>query len=318
MFTPSMTEEEIQQAAYKDYLEIRTRVQIAFERFVQSMRISGKHKRAIHSLSESHTLCTRARNTWNVNFRYTGYTPDDKINIVCYLYIPLRRENGVDYLFMNDPKCFKVERVSSHFLQRYKERYLDPAGIDLKGVHPAIYFMQNNEDRRQTNYRPKNWTDEELAEKCFIVSRQGLSLIKLRGKVITYITFLDQENLSRYKAQVYEEEEYFNLLEKAAADDIDLLGLQAICKKLCMDIEHTKKVMERFAWRVEGTKERREKLIHELNNAWKTLLEQTADFDDKWKEALRKHEARSFLDFGVEKIADQLRAPLERKDLFLH
>lgn len=156
MFTPSMTEEEIQQAAYKDYLEIRTRVQIAFERFGQSMRISGKHKRAIHSLSESHTLCTRAKNTWNVNFRYTGYTPDGQINIVCYLYIPLRRENGVDYLFMNDPKCFKVERVSSHFLQRYKERYLDPAGIDLKGVHPAIYFMQNNEDRRQAYYLPKN------------------------------------------------------------------------------------------------------------------------------------------------------------------
>lgn len=176
-----MTEEEIQQAAYKDYLEIRTRVQIAFERFGQSMRISGKHKRAIHSLSESHTLCTRAKNTWNVNFRYTGYTPDGQINIVCYLYIPLRRENGVDYLFMNDPKCFKVERVSSHFLQRYKERYLDPAGIDLKGVHPAIYFMQNNEDRRQAYYLPKNWTDEELAEKCFLVSRQGLSLIKLRG-----------------------------------------------------------------------------------------------------------------------------------------
>lgn len=215
MFTPSMTEEEIQQAAYKDYLEIRTRVQIAFERFGQSMRISGKHKRAIHSLSESHTLCTRAKNTWNVNFRYTGYTPDGQINIVCYLYIPLRRENGVDYLFMNDPKCFKVERVSSHFLQRYKERYLDPAGIDLKGVHPAIYFMQNNEDRRQAYYLPKNWTDEELAEKCFLVSRQGLSLIKLRGKTLTYITFLDQENLSRYKAQVCEEEEYLHLMGKA-------------------------------------------------------------------------------------------------------
>lgn len=60
MFTPSMTEEEIQQAAYKDYLEIRTRVQIAFEHFAQSMRISGKHKRAIHSLCESHTLFDEA------------------------------------------------------------------------------------------------------------------------------------------------------------------------------------------------------------------------------------------------------------------
>ena len=272
-----MTEEEIQQAAYKDYLEIRTRVQIAFERFGQSMRISGKHKRAIHSLSESHTLCTRAKNTWNVNFRYTGYTPDGQINIVCYLYIPLRRENGVDYLFMNDPKCFKVERVSSHFLQRYKERYLDPAGIDLKGVHPAIYFMQNNEDRRQAYYLPKNWTDEELAEKCFLVSRQGLSLIKLRGKTLTYITFLDQENLSRYKAQVCEEEEYLHLMGKAK--DSDILGLQAISKKLCADIEHTRRVMNRLVLRAGRTPEQREELSRMLDNGLKVILEQTSFFD---------------------------------------
>ncbi|MFS2514288.1 hypothetical protein AAH105_05515 [Parabacteroides distasonis] len=314
MFTPSMTEEEIEQAAYKDYLEIRTRVQIAFERFAQSMRISGKHKRAIHSLSESHTLCTQARNTWNVNFRYTGYTPDGKINIVCYLYIPLRRENGVDYLFMNDPKCFKVERVSSHFLQRYKERYLDPAGIDLKGVHPAIYFMQNNEDRRQAYYLPKNWTDEELAEKCFLVSGQGLSLIKLCGKTLTYITFLDQENLSRYKAQVCEEEEYLHLMGKAK--DSDILGLQAISKKLCADIEHTRRVMNRLVLRAGRTPEQREELSRMLDNGLKVILEQTTIFDEAWKETVKKYEAKSLLDFGIEKIADQLRAPSEGNDLY--
>lgn len=311
-----MTEEEVQQAAYKDYLEIRTRVQIAFERFAQSMRISAKHKRAIHSLSESHTLCTRARNTWNVNFRYTGYTPDGKITIVCYLYIPLRRANGVDYLFMNDLKTFKVERMSSHFLQRYKERYLDPAGIDLKGVHPAIYFMQNNEDRRQAYYLPKNWTEEELAEKCFLVSGQGLSLIKLRGKMITYITFLDQENLSRYKAQVCEEEEYLHLMGKANSDDI--LGLQAISKKLCADIEHTRKVMNRLVMRVARTPEKREKLIRMLDKGLKVILEQTTLFDEAWKETVKEYEAKSLLDFGIEKIADQLRAPSEGNDLYSH
>ena len=265
-------------------------------------------------MSESHTLCTRAKNTWNVNFRYTGYTPDGQINIVCYLYIPLRRENGVDYLFMNDPKCFKVERVSSHFLQRYKERYLDPAGIDLKGVHPAIYFMQNNEDRRQAYYLPKNWTAEELAEKCFLVSRQGLSLIKLRGKTLTYITFLDQENLSRYKAQVCEEEEYLHLMGKAK--DSDILGLQAISKKLCADIEHTRRVMNRLVLRAGRTPEQREELSRMLDNGLKVILEQTSFFDEAWKETVKKYEAKSLLDFGIEKIADQLRAPSEGNDLY--
>ena len=54
-----------------------------------------------------------------------------------------------------------------------------------------------------------------------------------------------------------------------------------------------------------------------LDNALKVILEQTTLFDEAWKETVKKHEAKSFLDFGIEKIADQLRAPLERKDLFL-
>lgn len=51
-------------------------------------------------------------------------------------------------------------------------------------------------------------TDEELKEKCFLISKQGLSLVTLHDKMIVYITFLDQENLSRYKALIYEEEEF--------------------------------------------------------------------------------------------------------------
>lgn len=304
-----MTDEELQQTAYRDYLEIRTRVQIAFERFVQSMRITAKQKRAIHSLNENHTLCTRARNTWNVNFRYTGYTPDGRIYAVCFLYIPLRRENGVDYLFMNDLNIFKLERISPHFVQRYKERYLDPSGIDLKGVHPAIYYQLTNEDRRQTLYLPKNWTKEDLAEKCFLVSEQGLSLLKVHGKVLTYVTFMDQENLSRYKAQVYEEEEMYKMLEETL--NTDFIGRQAICKKLCADIDHTKEVMMRYSRRIGRTKEGQEELINAFNDMWKVIVEETAYYDARWKEVVKEYEAKSLLDFGVEKIADQLRTPYQ-------
>ena len=145
-------------------------------------------------------------------------------------------------------------------------------------------------------------------------SRQGLSLIKLRGKTLTYITFLDQENLSRYKAQVCEEEEYLHLMGKAK--DSDILGLQAISKKLCADIEHTRRVMNRLVLRAGRTPEQREELSRMLDNGLKVILEQTSFFDEAWKETVKKYEAKSLLDFGIEKIADQLRAPSEGNDLY--
>ena len=41
MFTPYMTNEELQEAAYKDFLELRPRIQIAFDRFLGNLRLSA-------------------------------------------------------------------------------------------------------------------------------------------------------------------------------------------------------------------------------------------------------------------------------------
>ena len=314
MFTPSMTNEEIEAVAYKDFLEIRGRVEIAKDKFVQRVRCTPPGFWALHSLQETHTLQTRSKNTWTVYFYYLYTTPAGAVKVSSMIYTSLPGDEGTDYLFMNNLDRFRLERVSSHFSRQYEERYIDPNQIQLNGLLPAIYFMQNNEDRRQAYYLPKNWTDEELAEKCFLVSRQGLSLIKLRGKTLTYITFLDQENLSRYKAQVCEEEEYLHLMGKAK--DSDILGLQAISKKLCADIEHTRRVMNRLVLRAGRTPEQREELSRMLDNGLKVILEQTSFFDEAWKETVKKYEAKSLLDFGIEKIADQLRAPSEGNDLY--
>lgn len=50
MFTPQITDEELQDAAYKDYLEIRMKMQIAFEQFIHSLRFGGTRQSFIHSL----------------------------------------------------------------------------------------------------------------------------------------------------------------------------------------------------------------------------------------------------------------------------
>ena len=75
MFTPSMTNEEIEAVAYKDFLEIRGRVEIAKDKFVQRVRCTPPGFWALHSLQETHTLQTRSKNTWTVYFYYLYTTP---------------------------------------------------------------------------------------------------------------------------------------------------------------------------------------------------------------------------------------------------
>ena len=309
MFTPYMTNEELQEAAYKDFLELRTRIRIAFDRFLGNLRLSERQKRAIHSLEENYTLRSRANNTWNITFRYLGYKSDHEIKCCYMVYTPLWRENGVDYLFWSSMSSFHLERFSTHFIQRYKERYLEPKGIDLKGMNPAFYFLLHNDGRRRTNYLPKDWTEKDLAEKSFYISPQGLSLVKDKGKITTYITFLDQENLSRYKAQVYEEEQVFRLFNEIAYAD-DFLERQALFRKLCADLERTKRLLKRYFWRSAQTDEQREQLNNlDTYNIFDMIAEQTNSIEESLDKQFSSLQPKSTLDvFGLTQ-RDQMTLP---------
>ena len=184
MFTSSMTNEELQAVAYHDYLEIPMRVEIAFEQFINNMKLQKGQRRAIHSIIEYKKIRTKSQNIWNICFKYIGYHADGTISNAYFLYIPIYRGDEVYYLFMNIQGSFKVEKFSPHFLQRYKERYIDYNGIDLHGMHPALYYMLNNEDRARAYYVPEKWTEEEMKERCFLLSKQGVSLVKVEGKVL--------------------------------------------------------------------------------------------------------------------------------------
>lgn len=148
MFTPSMTNAEIEAVAYKDFLEIRGRVQIAMDKFVKRVRCTGPGQWCLHSLQETHTIQTRSKNTWTVYFHYLHTTPTGIVRVSSMVYILLPRNKGTDYLFILNLDRFRLERLSSHFLRRYKERYIDLNQIQLNGLHPAIYFMRTNGDRR--------------------------------------------------------------------------------------------------------------------------------------------------------------------------
>ena len=74
--------------------------------------------------------------------------------------------------------------------------------------------------------------------------------------------------------------------------------------------------MNRLVLRAGHTPEQREELSRMLDNGLKVILEQTSFFDEAWEETVKKYEAKSLLDFGIERIADQLRAPSEGNDLY--
>ena len=83
MFTSHMTEDELQAVAYRDFLEIRMKVKIAFEQFINRLRLRRGEKRVLHSLIEEKNVLTKSKNTWHVVFINTSYTAADAFISLC-------------------------------------------------------------------------------------------------------------------------------------------------------------------------------------------------------------------------------------------
>lgn len=301
MITPYMTDEELRAAAYQDFLEIKMKVKIALEQFAHNLQVKAGQKRMIHSLMQTKTIRTKAKNTWNVCFINDNCCAqmDKRIFIGCLIYLPLHRGEHVEFLFMNIAPDFLLQRLSSHFLQRYKERYLNCNQVNQLGMHPALYYIYKNDGRTEINYLPTNWTEEDLKEKTILISAQGLSVVKVIDKMIVYITFLDQENLSRYKAQVYEEESYWKDFRKFADVQEDAKLWQALYKKMYADPAKAKKYLLHFLSRTDLKKEDGELMKKMLDN-WDEFIDfqnQMSDYVDKMK---KEEQPKSLFDVGVE------------------
>lgn len=302
MFTPSMTDEELLAIAYQDYLEIHMKIKIALERFVHNLKLNSGQRRAIHSVMETKTIRTKAKNTWNICFMNDTYTmqAEERFFANYFIYLPLHRGNNVDFLFMYILPDFKLERLSAHFLQRYRERYLDCNQVNLRGMHPALYYMFKNGDRSQALYIPYNWTEEDLKEKCFLISSQGLSVVKITGKLVVSITFLDQENLSRYKAQVYEEESLWRDIQKMSAPNMDSEIWQAMYKKVYADPEKTKKLLFNFFRRKKlQNDETFAEMVDDLDKKWDVLTDFFQRISERVDEIKEERKPKSLFDIGV-------------------
>lgn len=287
MFTSTMTNAELQREAYLDFLEFKEPVRIAFGEFRWQNNSSGGKKYCIHNIIKTRTYRTKRNNTWQIEFHANHYNKDNKMIGGYIIYIPIHRGEHTEYLFLRSIYEFSLEKVTSHFVKRYVERYLVPNNINMKGMTPALYFQRHSDDMRPTEFYPDNWNEEDKENKMIWLSNQGLFVTQMEDKMRVYITFLDQENLSRYKAMIYEEENLMRLFNegKKIEDPIEQAKYMAYIYKQ----PNVRNIQERYLRRTtDDNLPDREELILNCLNAWDKMVEATFKLLDKLEEQNKK------------------------------
>lgn len=207
MFTPSMTREEIVAEAKQDFNQLKAFMQVELNAFGRRYNRKYNNSCIMGSIVHTRTFKTRRHNTWTFFLYIRDYAATCMHAVGC-IYIQLNKYDGTsEYLILDLATECLPNLITTHFLQRYKERYLEPNHVKLGGISPALYFFCLGGERKMSNYTPKNWTEEDMEQRFVLISPQGLIVVADEGDLRTFITFLDQDNLSRYKAQIYEEEQ---------------------------------------------------------------------------------------------------------------
>lgn len=243
MFTHTMTRKEIYEEAKHDYYELKSRFDIETEIFFRQYgsSINKYQQRILGSLSKQRVFRSSRHNSWTMQMYVHGYSKNT-IKASTTAYTPLQRSDGsVEYLFISLKDTFFVELITTHFIQRYKERYLEPNKVNLQGMNPALYYLRSNMEYRQTYFIPNNWTEEDMENKAIYQIPQGLIVTVKDNGLRVLVTFLDLQNLSRYKAEIYEEEDLMNRFMKAYKEKKDyqqfLMMLQVFNTPNCREIQ---------------------------------------------------------------------------------
>lgn len=243
MFTHTMTRKEIYEEAKHDYYELKSRFDIETEIFFRQYgsSINKYQQRILGSLSKQRVFRSSRHNSWTMQMYVHGYSKNT-IKASTTAYTPLQRSDGsVEYLFISLKDTFFVELITTHFIQRYKERYLEPNKVNLQGMNPALYYLRSNMEYRQTYFIPNNWTEEDMENKAIYQIPQGLIVTVKDNGLRVLVTFLDLQNLSRYKSEIYEEEDLMNRFMKAYKEKKDyqqfLMMLQVFNTPNCREIQ---------------------------------------------------------------------------------
>lgn len=227
-----MTNNEIRQEAKKDFLELSGKIRMALERFNKSncnrainsgLTINDVPRSLIAHIVEQRKWVTRRHNTWYTYFRFDNLPGGEGLmNSQYFIYTPVYRETGIEYIFLNNLNHLFVERFTLHFTDRYKERHLTPRGIDTKGLPVPLHFNLHNSDSFPGKYYKNSDVGvEEGGNHRFWIATEGIVVTDYIDDMLTYLTFMDRDDLSPLKAQVYEEEKVWHYMKIATDNSYD-------------------------------------------------------------------------------------------------
>lgn len=319
MFTTTMSDAEIEREARKEFFELSTKIRIAIDRFnhrhcdlinCSGLQMDDTPITLISKSTETLKWRTRRNNIWTSHFRFNNGIAGDNITIVGFLYTVVHREHGTEYIFLNNLNSPIAERFTLHFIERYKERHLKPRGIDTGAMAIPLYFQIHNPKCIMGRYyKTSDIGIEESKYKKFWIAPEGIYVTDYIEGMLTYITFMDKDDLSPLKKQVYEEEIVWDFL------------LRAINPKLNDDeraratygLVHTPdlgRILERFAKRNvadddDGEKQKLLKHIKEEMAGQESILKEVMENNKQQeKEKLRKNRVTGTLDTNT--LIDEL------------
>ena len=233
MYLTSMTHEELYAEVHKDLIEISTQANM----FMDKVRKKTKNMLPYPLATQRITLTTTRRNVWTVVGKHNSYMQ----GVGFQAYAPVIGASSNGYIQITGFKSSNiVMHYTAHFMQRYKERYIDHYQIDLKGKSLFDYFVYNNPDVLYTRRENGGY---------FIVSDHGIAVAEFSDerRLMTHVTFLGDDELTLKKQLIYDEEIkiYKGALElkrlKSRKQKDDLVTIWNVAKKHNAGIEMVKR-----------------------------------------------------------------------------
>lgn len=280
-----MTTEEIYKELREEYWELRNIMINIAEKCIRDHKTLKDRYHFIPPMGAKKSYTTRKnKNRWTIEWKIISYNQNHDLSILFLSYTTyVDRAGKTHYALLATPDHFIPMIMSSHFLQRYRERYIDPHHINIGGMSLQAYFFLKNGSGQSVSYYPKNWTEEDKANKSVFYCKHGLFVLRwLKDDFPLFITFLDETCLTEYKAHIYQSEKATELFRKyidlsvRPTDQFAPIQRYAIVKEL-IQIPHAKELLIDFFKREKvafpGNAHILDQIIQHFDKKWDSMVE---------------------------------------------